>query len=248
LTVSIGIASYPEDANSREELIIASDQAMYFAKEAGRNQVCCYGNTLKSAIEKDQKKLSEILNNPEMKALRDLAAAIDAKSHYTRGHSEAVVQYSLLLADALNLTEEDKKSLQLAGLLHNIGTVSIPDRLLNKPNPLSPEEVSIIQSHPKMAQMLIKQCSQMEAVLPAILYHHEHYDGNGYPNGLRGDDIPFLARVLGIVEAYEAMTSIRPYRPKLTPQQAMDELRRHAGTQFDPQIVEVFVNRLSRSS
>jgi HD-GYP domain-containing protein (c-di-GMP phosphodiesterase class II) len=221
---------------------------MYFAKEAGRNQICCYGDTLKSAIEKDQKKLTELLNNPEMEALKDLAAAIDAKSHYTRGHTESVVQYSLLLADALNLTDEDKKNLQLASLLHNIGTVSIPDRLLNKPTPLSPEEVKIIQSHPKLAQMLIKQCAQMDTVLPAILYHHEHYDGKGYPNGLKGEEIPFLARVLGIVEAYEAMISVRPYRPKLTPQQAMDELRRNAGTQFDPHIVKIFVDLLSRSS
>ena len=125
--------------------------------------------------------------------------------------------------------------------------MSIPDTLLNKPTPLSPEEVKIIQAHPMLAQMLLKGSTQLESILPAILYHHERYDGNGYPNGLRGEEIPFLARVLGMVEAYQAMISIRPYRPKLTPQQAIEELRRNAGTQFDPHIVEAFVELLSRS-
>ena len=247
VSVSIGIASFPETANSREGLIISADQALYFAKEGGRNQVCNYGETLKSAIERDERKLNEILSDPKMKTLGDLAAAIDAKCPYTRGHTEGVLQYAILLADAMDLTEGEKKSLQLASLLHNIGTVGIPDTLLNKPTPLSPEEVKIIQAHPMLAQMLIRESTQWEAVLPAILYHHERYDGNGYPNGLRGEEIPFLARILGVVEAYHAMISVRPYRPKMTSQQAMSELQRNAGTQFDPRIVEAFVNLLNRS-
>ncbi|MBI3803706.1 MAG: diguanylate cyclase [Nitrospirae bacterium] len=248
ISVSIGVSSFPEDGTRREDLILAADQALYFAKRDGRNRVCRYQDTLKAAIEKDQSKLTEMLRSPEMKTIRDLASIIDAKSPYTRGHSEGVIEYALLLADALNLSIEEKQSLQLASLLHNIGIVSIPDTILNKPGPLSPEERKIIQAHPGLAQMLIKGSPSLESVLPAILYHHERYDGKGYPNGMKGEEIPFLARVLGVVEAYHAMISVRPYRPKLSQGEALQELRKHAGTQFDPKVVEAFIGTLNKST
>lgn len=216
LSISIGVASFPENGRRREELVFSADQALYFAKKDGRNRVCRYCDTLKAAIEKDQNKLTELLRNPEIKTIRNLAAVIDAKSPYTRGHSEGVIEYALLLADALNLGEQEKQSLRLASLLHNIGIVSIPDSILNKPGPLSTEERKIIQAHPGLAQMLIKESHNLDSVLPAILYHHERYDGKGYPNGLKGEEIPFLTRVLGVVEAYHAMISVRPYRPKMS--------------------------------
>lgn len=190
--------------------------------------------------------MTELLRNPEIKTIRDLAAVIDAKSPYTRGHSEGVIEYALLLADALNLGEQEKQSLQLASLLHNIGIVSIPDSILNKPGPLSTEERKIIQAHPGLAQMLIKESHNLDSVLPAILYHHERYDGKGYPNGLKGEEIPFLARVLGVVEAYHAMISVRPYRPKMSHEEAVQELRKNAGTQFDPGVVKTFLEILDK--
>lgn len=246
LSISIGVASFPEDGRRREELILSADQALYFAKKDGRNRVCRYCDTLKAAIEKDQNKLADLLRNPEIKTIRDLAAVIDAKSPYTRGHSEGVIEYALLLADALNLGEQEKQSLQLASLLHNIGIVSIPDSILNKPGPLSTEERKIIQAHPGLAQMLIKESHNLDSVLPAILYHHERYDGKGYPNGLKGEEIPFLARVLGVVEAYHAMISVRPYRPKMSHEEAVQELRKNAGTQFDPGVVKTFLEILDK--
>ena len=246
LSISIGVASFPENGRRREEWVFSADQALYFAKKDGRNRVCRYCDTLKAAIEKDQNKLTELLRNPEIKTIRNLAAVIDAKSPYTRGHSEGVIEYALLLADALNLGEQEKQSLRLASLLHNIGIVSIPDSILNKPGPLSTEERKIIQAHPGLAQMLIKESHNLDSVLPAILYHHERYDGKGYPNGLKGEEIPFLTRVLGVVEAYHAMISVRPYRPKMSHEEAIQELRKNAGTQFDSGVVQTFLEILDK--
>ncbi|HEY5595194.1 MAG TPA: diguanylate cyclase, partial [Nitrospiria bacterium] len=244
LSVSIGLASFPLDAQDREGLIQATDRALYFAKEAGRNRVCNHSENLKPAIEHRQEKLTELFSDPSLRALRDLAAAIDAKTPYTRGHSEEVARYAVHLANALGLDEAKKESLRVASLLHNIGTVSIPDRVLNKPGPFSLEERKIIQAHPMLAGMILEKTSHMEEILPAILYHHERFDGKGYPNGMKGEEIPYLARVLSVVEAYHAMLSVRPYRPRLNTEEAQVELRRNAGSQFDPAMVEAFLNSL----
>ena len=149
-------------------------------------------------------------------------------------------------AEALNLGERDKRNLKYASLLHNIGIVGIPSKLLNKQGPLTIEERKIINSHPTLAQMLIKQTEQLTSILPTILYHHERYDGHGYPNGLKGEDIPYLARVLSVVDAYNAMISVRAYRPKLSKEQAIQELKKNAGTQFDPRITEAFIALLQQ--
>ncbi len=244
LSVSIGLASFPLDAQDREGLIRATDQALYFAKEAGRNCVRPYSESLKSALEQRHERVTELLSDPSLRAVRDLATAIDAKSPYTRGHSEEVARYALHLASALGLDEEKKESLRLASLLHNIGTVSIPDRILNKPGSFSIEERKIIQAHPMLAGMILEKTSRMQDILPAILYHHERFDGKGYPNGMKGEEIPYLARLLSVVEAYHAMLSVRPYRPRLSAAEAQAELRRNAGSQFAPAIVEAFLNSL----
>ena len=155
-----------------------------------------------------------------------------------------MARYAVHLANALGLDEAKKESLRVASLLHNIGTVSIPDRVLNKPGPFSLEERKIIQAHPMLAGMILEKTSHMEEILPAILYHHERFDGKGYPNGMKGEEIPYLARVLSVVEAYHAMLSVRPYRPRLNTEEAQVELRRNAGSQFDPAMVEAFLNSL----
>ncbi|MBI3812317.1 MAG: diguanylate cyclase [Nitrospirae bacterium] len=248
LSVSIGIASFPTDANSRLALISAADQALFSAKNEGRNRIGCYSKTPVSVLENDQARLMTLLEDPTLKGLADLAAGIDARTPYFRGHTQKVLQLGFKMADALNLSEPDKQNLQLASLLHNIGTASIPESILNKWGPLTLEERRTIQAHPLLVEMLIKGSDRFESVLPAVLYHHERYDGKGYPKGLRGEEIPFLARVISVIDAYQALVSVRPYRPRLTREQAILELKKNSGTQFDPQLVEALVGLLEESS
>jgi HD-GYP domain-containing protein (c-di-GMP phosphodiesterase class II) len=188
------------------------------------------------------KTLSE--DDPALSAVKHLAAAVDAKSAYTRGHSSEITEYAIAFAERLALTDEQKDGLRIAGLLHNLGSASVPDRILAKPGPLTEEERKVIQAHPGLAELLGREAPRFKSVAHAILYHHERWDGHGYPRGLSGEEIPRLARILGLVEAYHAMTSPRPYRRRLTRDEAIQELRAGSGTQFDPHLVERFVETL----
>jgi diguanylate cyclase (GGDEF)-like protein len=247
LTVSVGVATFPEDADTREGLIASADHALYVAKEMGRNQVCRYSRATQPSVVHEPEAVSALLGDPTLKAVRDLAAAVDAKSAYTRGHSFEVTRFAVQFANHLGLTDDQKEGLQIAGLLHNLGVVSVPDRILAKPGPLTEEERKIIQAHPGLADLLGREAPRFKAVAQAILYHHERWDGHGYPCGLNGEEIPRLARILGLVEAYHAMLSARPYRRRLTPDEAILELRAGAGSQFDPYLVERFIEILGKN-
>lgn len=246
VTISIGVSEFPQDADQREDLISAADQALYASKRNGRDRVSLYREVLKTVIENDPINLDDYLLDPDMKSLLDLASVIDAKSPYTKGHTEGVLKYTMHFAKALALDDDQKKSLEFASLLHNIGMVSVPSRLLSGDRPLTHEEMKIIQAHPNLGQMLVQNSSRFDSVLPAILYHHERYDGHGYPNGLKGEEIPYLARILSVVDSYYAMISVRSYRPKRSKAEAIAELRANAGTQFDPKIIAAFIQLIKR--
>jgi HD-GYP domain-containing protein (c-di-GMP phosphodiesterase class II) len=235
------VATFPGDAATRQDLILSADQALYFAKESGRNKVTAYHQSIKSAIEKDHEKVADLLLSNDLKVIYDLAVAIDAKSPYMRGHSEAVAKVATAFAESLHVQPADKESLTIAALLHNLGTITIPDQVINKLGPLNEEERKLFQSHPRVAEALLTKVPALGQVIPAVVYHHERFDGSGYPKGLRGEEIPYLARVLTIVSAYHAMMSVRPYRRRLTQEEAIAELRKNSGTQFDPKVVEPFV-------
>ena len=243
-TVSIGISSYPEDGVTREELIAKSDQALYFAKEQGRNRVYKYDDALRAMVEKKEQVATEVPEVSRLNVIRDLAAVIDAKNVFGRGHSEESVKHAVTLAKKLELPEEEIESIRLATLLHDIGAVSIPNRIINKPAPLTAEERRIVKNHPNLGAMILQKASQLENIIPAILHHHEQYDGEGYPNGLKGEAIPISARIISLVEAYQAMISDRSYRQRLSQEAALEELKKNAGTQFDPKLIDLFVEMI----
>jgi diguanylate cyclase (GGDEF)-like protein len=238
ITVSIGIASWPTDGVMKEEIIARADAALYRAKQAGRNRTC-----LSSELDKPEtsKISAELETRPRaLSIIYALAATVDAKDHYTYGHSRKVSDYSVAMAEALDLPQDRIATIRAASLLHDIGKVGIPDSILSKEGPLTDEEWEPVKIHPKLGVEILRHIIDLVNCLPAILHHHEHYDGRGYPSGLKGDSIPLEGRILAIADAYDAMTSPRPYREQLPSQNALEELRRCAGTQFDPELVELF--------
>ena len=161
-----------------------------------------------------------------------------------KGHSFEVAALSVKIGKELKLDEAQVEGLRIASLLHDIGNLAIPDNILNKPGALTEEEKKIIKGHPGLTEMLLKHHPGSDYVLPAILYHHERYDGKGYPHGLQAEEIPLAAKILGVVEAYHAMTSSRPYKKRKTKLEAVAELESEAGKQFDPEVVKSLVDFL----
>jgi len=178
--------------------------------------------------------------------VKSLVFAIEAKDDYTRGHSERVCQYSLLMAERLGLDEERKKILQWSSILHDSGKIGIPESILNKPWRLKDEEYQIIKNHPMKGHTILEPLEQLASSLPGMLHHHERYDGAGYPEGLKGKEIPLDARIIAVADTFDAMTSNRAYRPAKTPEEAIEEIEKVAGTQLDPDLVKVFKEVFTR--
>jgi HD-GYP domain-containing protein (c-di-GMP phosphodiesterase class II) len=172
--------------------------------------------------------------------VKSLVYAIEAKDEYTRGHSERVNRYAMLMATRLRLDEKQKKVLHWASMLHDIGKIGIPEIILTKPGALTNAEYSFIKSHSKMGCDILKPLEQLSRSLPGVLHHHERYDGQGYPQGLKGEDIPILGRIIAVADTFDAITSSRAYRPAKTAREALEIIENVAGTQLDPDLVEVF--------
>lgn len=238
VTASLGIATWPTDGVTKEQILASADKALYTAKDTGRNRTCVPYDVKKQAI-------TNVDTVPETQRIAismifALAATVDAKDHYTYGHSRKVSQYAVAMAETLNLPPEKISIIRTAGLLHDIGKIGIPDSILNKDGGLNEQEWRQIKAHPEMGVEILRYVAELSNSLPIILNHHEHYDGTGYPTGLKGEDIPLEARLITIADAYDAMTSLRPYHNQRTPEEAIEELRRCAGTEFDPELVEIF--------
>jgi len=179
-----------------------------------------------------------------LQTVMSLSNAIEAKDHYTRGHSERVADLCMKIADALNLSRQEKEYLRFAAVLHDIGKIGVGRDLLWKVYNLDDEEESEIRSHPDRGVQILSPVHFLRPVLPSIRHHHERFDGNGYPQGLKGREIPFKARIICVADAWDAMLSNRPYRAALSRDVAIDELKKCSGVQFDPEVVEVFIKKV----
>jgi putative nucleotidyltransferase with HDIG domain len=187
------------------------------------------------------------LQDAYLATVRSLAAAVDAKDTYTRGHSERVALYSIAIAEELGLAHEQRMALEISAYLHDIGKIGVPEEILLKPGRLSDAEMAEMRHHPLIGANILKPVTFPWPITPVVRHHHEHYDGSGYPAGLRADEIPLLARILSVADAFEAMTSDRPYRSGRSVEDAIEELKRCSGQQFDPRVVVVFSELLART-
>ncbi|HZS77977.1 MAG TPA: amino acid permease [Ktedonobacteraceae bacterium] len=249
---SIGVAVYSLHGSTREELIEAADHAMYTAKRAGRNRVCIadVGHSMRDGqvVEDEYASLNEN-HTREVVGIQALTAAAAARDLSTYTHAYRLVQLALSVGRQLALSEEEMHLLRLGAILHDIGKIGIPDAILHKPGPLTDEEWAVMKEHPEIGRRILEELGgTFRALASLVVAHHERWDGTGYPYGLAGTDIPLGARILTVVDAFDAMTSQRPYRKPMPIEAARTELQRCSGTQFDPEVVNAFLAALDEQS
>lgn len=244
VTISIGIASFPQDASDRRGLIETADQALYFAKDSGKNSAILYRDTLKAVLEQKTTKAQTLLETAEEWIYKGIYTAVEAKFPYHRGQLNSMSNVTAQLAEYMYLNDEETRDLKIATMLHDVGIFNIPIQVLQKPAPLTEEEWGMVRSHPEKGVNLLNQVLKIKNVIPAIMHHHERFDGTGYPSGLKGEKIPLLARIIAVVDSYFAMTSISPYKRRLSQDEAIEELIRNSGKQFDPNIVAATIKIL----
>lgn len=244
VTISGGIANYPKDGVDLKGVIRKAEKAREYARIIGHNRVCTYQRGMETQLESQaQQKLKyDLLNDFVM----TLAGAIDLKDMYTGKHSEQVCRYASLIAEAMNLEEDLKRPLRMGSLLHDLGKIAIPDEILMKENKLTDEEYEQIKTHTVLGSKLIEGIMEDHLVIACVRHHHERYDGKGYPDGLKGDMIPLVARIVCVADAYHSMISNRPYRKGMTKESAISQLEGGLGTQFDPEIAQIFIDELRR--
>lgn len=199
---------------------------------------------LQSEVEKKTltlNKRSRQLNRLTIQVMKTLAGTIDAKDKYTNGHSLRVAEYSKMIAERLNMTLNEQEDIYYIGLLHDIGKIGIPDEIINKTSKLTQEEYDVIKTHPVIGSEILEEMSELPEIAFGARWHHERYDGKGYPDGLVGENIPLVARIIGVADAYDAMSSKRSYRGILSQEHIRDEIKRCVGTQFDPKIAQIML-------
>jgi diguanylate cyclase (GGDEF)-like protein len=242
VTVSAGVAMYPTHGTGRDELIRLADSALYWAKKDGKNRVRAYAaeSILRANLE-------QIADTPDRaaqyRAAESLAKAVDERDAYTGSHSQRVGDYSARIARRLGADGPAVELTRLAGSLHDLGKLAIPEEVLRKPDALDESERLMLERHPQIGFRMLESLG-VQPVAEWVLHHHERWDGAGYPNRLVGDQIPLGARIIFVADAYDAMTSDRDYRQAMPQQDALAELERCSGTQFDPAVVKALAEEL----
>jgi HD-GYP domain-containing protein (c-di-GMP phosphodiesterase class II) len=238
--VTWGLAVYPEDGTSQRALTSVADSRLMQRKFEGRPVSVGVARPASGRlIESDPEKL---------RIVRGLLDLISEKDPVTAQRSQRVASFALLVADELSLSEQERYELWLGSLLHDLGQVGTPDVILQRAGPMTPEEWDVVRRHAALGEQVVRGMLSSEVVSAVVGCHHERYDGLGYPRGLAGEEIPRMARIVAVADAFAAMVDDRPHAPKMSWPEAMIELGRHAGTQFDPAIVNAFLRAVGQSS
>lgn len=237
ITVSAGIATYPADATSHHDLLAIADQNLYSAK-------ALEGGIVRTT--EQQRENRALRAEGSFEVLDALVTAVDNKDRYTRKHSEDVTEYALWMAEDLGLSQDTMRVIRTAGLLHDVGKIGVPSEILRKPGRLTPEEYEIIKRHPRLGELIVGAVPGMEPIIDGVRSHHERWDGQGYPDQLIGEDIPFLGRLLAVADAFSAMTTDRPYRKGMSWDIALQQVEDNKGTQFDPSLAEIFIQAVNK--
>ena len=239
ITVSAGVATFPQHGRERDSLIRLADGALYWAKEHGKNQV-----RLARADVAELSEFRRVASGADriarFRAAASLARAVDSRDAYTGSHSERVANLAAEIATRLGLPAEEVELTRLAGSLHDLGKLAIPEEILRKPAALSDAERLVLERHPQIGYRMLESLG-VDPIAYWVLHHHERWDGSGYPDGLAGDRIPLGARIIFVSDAFDAMTSDRIYRDSLSFEDAVAEVERCAGSQFDPEVVHAFL-------
>ena len=236
ITVSAGVATFPQHGSERDALIRLADGALYWAKEHGKNQVRLAGAVDLAEFEAATGGAERV---SRFRAAAALARAVDSRDVYTGSHSERVAAIAGAIAEQLELPAAETELVRLAGGLHDLGKLAIPEELLQKPDTLTSAERLVIQRHPQIGHRMLESLG-VDPIADWVLHHHERWDGTGYPDGLGGEDIPLGSRIIFVAEVFDAMTYGRLYRAPLSREEALTEIERFSGTQFDPQVVRAF--------
>lgn len=232
----LDIQGYCEKSNKFDQLLLLIESGIKSISQM---------NEIK-AINQELTGMYDKLEKAYLESIQTLRFAVEAKDAYTRGHSDRVSEYSVLIGEYLNLTEEDIKTLRIGGLFHDIGKIGIPDSILLKETKLDDDEYSQIKNHPSIGAHILCNAEIFQEIIPIVKHHHEKYDGTGYPSKLAGADIPFLARIAAVADTFDAMTSKRTYREALPLDVVKSEIKRCSGTQFDPEIAKAFLEILDK--
>lgn len=239
-TISIGVAGFPRHATGQDELLMAADLALFAAKRASRNAVRSYDVICAAHSGKceDPSSIHQAMREGTLSIVRALAAAVDARDDRMRGHSEKVAIYALAMGRSLELSDLETNTLRTAALLHDVGCIGVPDEILKKPGELTDEERDIVALHSVRGAEILAKAPQLTQVAKIVRHHHERFDGSGYPDGLKCEEIPLESRIIAAAEAFDALTSDRPYRSGSSHADALQVMIGASGSHFDPFVVE----------